>query len=44
MNKKWLGGDVTRNPGGGHKVNLFKNFMQNYKKDENQVILFVDRF
>jgi procollagen-lysine,2-oxoglutarate 5-dioxygenase len=35
---------VARNPGGGHKVNLFKNFMQNYKNDENQVILFVDSY
>ncbi|CAG2104133.1 unnamed protein product [Medioppia subpectinata] len=44
QNEKWLGGDVATSPGGGHKVNLLKAFINNYKNDENVVILFVDSF
>ncbi|XP_054159305.1 procollagen-lysine,2-oxoglutarate 5-dioxygenase-like [Oppia nitens] len=44
LNQKWLGGNVATSPGGGHKVNLLKSFVNNFKNDKNLIILFVDSY
>ena len=43
MNQEWKGGDIMNYPGGGHKVNLFKEGLKKYKDEEDTVILFSDR-
>jgi len=44
LDGKWEGGDIARYPGGGQKVNLLRDAIEQYKDDPKQVILFVDRF
>ena len=44
MNEQWRGGDVARGPGGGHKINILKTALKEYKNDENAVIMFTDRY
>ncbi|XP_076270326.1 procollagen lysyl hydroxylase isoform X2 [Rhynchophorus ferrugineus] len=41
----WKGGDnIKANPGGGWKINLLKNALQNYENKENKIILFTDAY
>lgn len=44
MNQEWKGGDIMNYPGGGHKVNLFKEGLKKYKDEEDTVILFSDSY
>ena len=44
MNEKWRGGDMMRGPGGGHKINLLKSALKDYKDDKNTIIMFTDRY
>ena len=44
MNEKWRGGDVANGPGGGHKINILKNALKEYKNDNSTVIMFTDRY
>lgn len=43
MNQQWRGGDVANGPGGGHKINILKDALKEYKNDENTVVMFTDR-
>ncbi len=43
MGEEWKGGDVVRNPGGGHKINLLKPVIEKWKAEDNMVVMFVDR-
>lgn len=31
LDEEWRGGDVVHSPGGGHKVNLLRKALENYK-------------
>lgn len=42
MNDPWRGGDVAHSSGGGQKVNLLKQELEN-KWSEDILVLFVDR-
>ncbi|MEQ2275338.1 Procollagen-lysine,2-oxoglutarate 5-dioxygenase 2 [Xenotaenia resolanae] len=42
MGETWKGGDVGRSIGGGQKVRLLKEAMENLADQEDLVILFVD--
>ena len=42
MGQPWLGGDMT-SVGGGHKVLLLRKALEKYQKDDNLVVMFVDR-
>ena len=44
MGQDWKGGDVVRYPGGGHKVNLLKPVVQQWKDEKNTIVMFVDRY
>ena len=44
MGQDWKGGDVIRYPGGGHKVNLLKPVVEQWKEEKNTVVMFVDRY
>lgn len=44
MGEMWKGGDVGRSIGGGQKVRLLKEAMENLAAQEDLVILFVDRY
>lgn len=44
MGETWKGGDVGRSIGGGQKVRLLKEAMENLADQEDLVILFVDRY
>lgn len=43
MNVAWRGGDIVRFPGGGHKVNMLRPVIDQWKDEKNLVIMFVDR-
>ena len=43
MNEQWKGGDVANGPGGGHKINILKDALKEYKNDDNTVVMFTDR-
>lgn len=43
MHVAWRGGDVVRFPGGGHKVNMLRPVIDQWKNEENLVVMFVDR-
>ena len=43
MNQKWRGGDIAKGPGGGHKINILKNALKEYKDEQNTVVMFTDR-
>jgi len=43
MGQKWEGGDVARNPGGGQKIRLLREAMEEFKNNEYLLIVFVDR-
>lgn len=38
----WQGGDMKRLPGGGHKINLIKNYLE--KVDDDDYILYMDGY
>ncbi|KAK7085361.1 Procollagen-lysine,2-oxoglutarate 5-dioxygenase 1, partial [Halocaridina rubra] len=40
----WEGGDVKNTAGGGHKINLLKKELSQYKNDESRVIMFTDSY
>lgn len=43
MGQKWEGGDIVRYAGGGQKVNLLKDAMEEFKDKKELVVMFVDR-
>ena len=43
MGEPWKGGDIQRSPGGGHKVNLLRPVVEQWSKEEDLVVMFVDR-
>lgn len=43
LGTKWDGGDVARYAGGGHKVNILKEKLEEYK-DSGRVIMFTDSY
>ena len=43
MHVEWMGGDVVRFPGGGHKVNMLRPVIEQWKGEEGLVVMFVDR-
>ncbi len=40
LGEKWMGGNMAEGPGGGHKINLLKNFLDNM--NDNKLIVFTD--
>ncbi|KXJ12688.1 Procollagen-lysine,2-oxoglutarate 5-dioxygenase 3 [Exaiptasia diaphana] len=44
MNEEWRGGDVQRDPGGGHKINMMKKVIGEYKNKNNLVLMFSDSY
>lgn len=44
MHVAWRGGDVVRFPGGGHKVNMLRPVIDQWKNEENLVVMFVDSY
>lgn len=43
LGKSWKGGNISKGPGGGYKINLLKRALENYRYDGNKIILFTDR-
>ena len=41
---EWKGGDVTRGPGGGQKILLFRDALKRFKDDDNMIVLFTDSY
>lgn len=44
LNQEWKGGDITRSPGGGQKIRLFKKYLESVSTQKNLVILFTDSY
>ena len=44
LGEAWLGGNVKTSAGGGYKVNLLKKALEDYKDDDQKIIIFTDRF
>ncbi|XP_065890030.1 multifunctional procollagen lysine hydroxylase and glycosyltransferase LH3-like isoform X2 [Dysidea avara] len=44
MGLEWKGGDMAHNPGGGHKINLLKPVVAEYKDKKNLLIMFTDSY
>ena len=44
MGQDWKGGDVLKYPGGGHKINLLRPVVEQWKDQNNTVLIFVDRY
>ena len=44
MNEQWKGGDVANGPGGGHKINILRDALKEYKNEDNTVVMFTDRY
>ena len=44
MHVAWKGGDVVRFPGGGHKINMLRPVIEQWREEEDMVIMFVDRY
>ena len=42
MGKKWLGGNMMRGRGGGHKINLLREYLNTIPLDNNHIIVFTD--
>ncbi len=42
LGEKWLGGDMTKGPGGGHKINLLISTLN--KMNDNQIVLVSDSY
>lgn len=43
MGTEWRGGDMANNPGGGHKVNMLKPVIAEFKEKKDLLIMFTDR-
>ena len=43
MGVEWRGGDMAHNPGGGHKINMLKPVIAEYKERKDLLIMFTDR-
>ena len=43
MGTEWRGGDMANNPGGGHKINMLKPVVAEYKGKKDLLIMFTDR-
>ena len=43
MGKEWKGGDLTHHAGGGHKVNLLREVMPEFKDRQDLIVMFTDR-
>lgn len=43
LGDEWNGGDVRTSPGGGQKINLVKKELEQFKDDQNKIIMFTDR-
>ncbi|PVD36874.1 hypothetical protein C0Q70_03864 [Pomacea canaliculata] len=44
LGEEWRGGDVKKYAGGGQKVNLLKNALEKYKRDDSRLIMFTDSY
>lgn len=45
MGEAWKGGDdMANSPGGGHKINLLKEELENYKDRQDLIIMFTDAY
>ena len=45
LRQKWEGLDMTKGPGGGHKVNMFKKYLKSLENiNENSIIMFTDSY
>ncbi|KAJ8021793.1 Procollagen-lysine,2-oxoglutarate 5-dioxygenase 1 [Holothuria leucospilota] len=44
MGVEWNGGDIQRWPGGGQKINLLKQALEEHKDNDNLIILFSDSY
>ena len=44
MGLKWEGGDVARFAGGGHKVNILKDKLKEWKDETDTVVMFTDAY
>ncbi|XP_022085486.1 procollagen-lysine,2-oxoglutarate 5-dioxygenase 2-like [Acanthaster planci] len=44
MHQPWKGGDILNHPGGGHKINLLKEALKEYKDMKNLIILYTDSY
>jgi len=46
MNQEWEGLDMSRGPGGGHKVTLFREYLQTIENhiDDKYIIIFTDSY
>ena len=42
IGKKWRGGDMSKGPGGGHKVNLLREFVSTV--DDDELFVFTDNY
>ena len=43
LGEVWKGGNVRRYAGGGHKINLLKKALREFKDDNEKIIIFTDR-
>lgn len=44
LREEWLGGDMSRGPGGGHKINILRNNLKKYKDNKNLLLMFTDSY
>ncbi|XP_025161345.1 procollagen-lysine,2-oxoglutarate 5-dioxygenase 3 isoform X1 [Harpegnathos saltator] len=44
LGESWKGGNVSSGPGGGYKVNLLRKALEDYRDDENKIVLFTDSY
>ncbi|CAJ0930598.1 unnamed protein product [Ranitomeya imitator] len=44
LGQEWKGGDVARTVGGGQKVRWLKEALEDYREEEDRIILFVDSY
>lgn len=44
LGKSWKGGNMSDGPGGGYKINLLREALEDYRNDEKKIVLFTDRF
>lgn len=44
LGQEWKGGDVARTVGGGQKVRWLKEALEEYREEEDRIIMFVDSY
>ncbi|XP_076299960.1 procollagen lysyl hydroxylase isoform X1 [Lasioglossum baleicum] len=44
MGETWKGGNMKANIGGGYKINLLKKALEDYKDDEEKIMIFTDSY